>query len=754
MKIKYIIGTIVYLYFVIILAMQAFAVNTGANGTFVWGDSNLFGGINTTNYTERNTVGKPYASLASNAIGGLINWTKIVASKTRAEKVAAFQTSNGSLFILNCSGFCSSVTDWTYIGNITRTINASNASYRAFDLAAFDNGDIMVVFANFSTPDKTYYCIWNGSYWSPNGAVCPHARTGIFNPNSTNEINVSVGTPQWITLAARGNKALLGVSGLTGAAVAYFNGSWPASRNVTLNSTQLALANFPAYDLAWENQTAPGSSFSDGIVVYDEFQADGRLWYRMFNGSNDTWTGKKNAHVTTAATNNRWIELASDPRSRRISMITLNALLDTSIYIWKLNNFTEGFTNGVATNIALDATVATAAGKEITTVWAANDTNISTALFLYVDASAFNLTGVCWNPWTNFTPLVSNNIGSPNTNIVTRLVGISSPKNNDSIILRGDNVDDLIATRWNGSGCSHFNFEPVGTTNITNILPDQGGNIQTIPFSFAYDFVTPTPTTDCGFINSNFQLRNNVNSISENCFIINASGVTLDGNGFNVTSNMVGSNIYRKGSAVNNTGFSNVIIKNLNIYNFSTGIFLNSTMNNIIENNFFNDSIYNYSIYAENSTQLNISNNNFFTPDWGNGAAGSLNSKSIFLLYVNNSLIQNNIIRRSSAFSDTISIYHSSYNNITNNNITTSIISGGVTRSAIAVIGNTTRLPNKFSIGNKIDFNRITYVGVVNNIGINITFSQNTNISFNNITMDQGVVIVDSNATIIGNNIL
>ena len=296
-----------------------------ANGTFVWGDTRNPGLLNATNYTFQSTIGLPAYGSNLATVSQTINWTKIVASTQRKEKVAAHLKGDGSLHILNCSNGCGE-NDWTYIGNLT--IAASDSTKRGFDLVSLSSGDIMAVFANGTKTDKVYYCIWNGSVWYPGTNCGPN-----FLPNGGNEINVSrVGIPYWLEMAERNNKILLGVAGSTGFAVSVWDGTkW--NSNYTITASALGSTAQPSFGIAWENGTG------DGLVLYDlSGGTAGVINYRKFNGTTSTWSTSDQVGPDTGGGNNHWIDMSSDPVSNRIAIGVADSETDAHLYIWKTNN--------------------------------------------------------------------------------------------------------------------------------------------------------------------------------------------------------------------------------------------------------------------------------------------------------------------------------------------------------------------------------------------------------------------------------
>src|SRR3989344_7026778 len=70
----------------------------------------------------------------------------------------------------------------------------------------------------------------------------------------------------------------------------------------------------------------------------------------------------------------------------------------------------------------------------------------------------------------------------------------------------------------------------------------------------------------CGYVNSDLIITGNIIT-NGTCFIINASGIILDGGGFNISGN-------RTGYGINITRFNDVVIKNFELNNFTSGIYV------------------------------------------------------------------------------------------------------------------------------------------------------------------------------------
>ena len=275
-------------------------VHLGANGTLIWGMAFSKSVANSTNFTYSSTIGNtsPSPFISNNLF---INRTKIVASKTRPEKVMALEDSGatagrGRLFILNCTNECSHPSHWNYIANYTAGVSGL-ASFVTpwFDIESLSNGDIMLVFGNFTgivgTKNKTYYCIWNGSAWWPSPACGP-----TFSPDSTNEILLAgLGTPESIALKEKDNKLIMVATAgtLDTNDIRLFSGAvWDGTAwvsNQTLSRVVLdGIPNAMPYAIAWENQSG------DGLVIFDETPIlDGIIQYVRFNSTNNTYRIRK-----------------------------------------------------------------------------------------------------------------------------------------------------------------------------------------------------------------------------------------------------------------------------------------------------------------------------------------------------------------------------------------------------------------------------------------------------------------------------
>jgi hypothetical protein len=448
-----------------------------ASGTIVWGDAGTAGNLRVATYTYPNTIGTPYYTVATSA--SAIQFVKIVATTVRNEKFVAHQKADGRLDVLRCVDGCDASTDWSLIGTLVGSTSTTNYNKRGFDIAYEENsGRAMIVFADDPTTGKAYYCIWDGSAWSPS-STCG----STFTPGTANEINLgAIGVPLWIQLVPRGNEMLLGVSGSAGFAVARWNGSaWVDI--VTISTTALAVTAQPAFGIAWERQSG------NGLVVFDLTAADGTTYYRKYTAGTG-WDTANTAGPDTGAGNNLWVELASDPSSNRISMAIADSEADAHLYIWKADGSTAGFTT-TATN-PIDAAIETTTGKDIATTWSRTT---SRALFSYTDSNALTQDVVCWTPSGGFTAVTAD-VGGSNTDDVDNVVIVGpAPDNEESFILRGDIVDDLVGGRWTGAGCASTDFERIPASGtITATLSVTTDNSAPIEFYFAYDLYVPDTT--------------------------------------------------------------------------------------------------------------------------------------------------------------------------------------------------------------------------------------------------------------------
>jgi parallel beta-helix repeat protein len=222
-------------------------------------------------------------------------------------------------------------------------------------------------------------------------------------------------------------------------------------------------------------------------------------------------------------------------------------------------------------------------------------------------------------------------------------------------------------------------------------------------------------------------------TIDFNCFNITANNVTLDLNGFNVTSAYMGGTT--PGSAVLIEGYNYTTIKNGLLYNFGTGI----SGNNVYVSNFTNLTITSssatslsggdanlYGVYLSGDrnsiSNSNISSNDIYlaVQSFGVSVSGSNNTVrdnfisdstgrwayGVYLFGFNNGLISNNIINHDNGTlaGDGLYLFSSSNNSIVNNSFSQNYhgiyVDGDTSRGDVSLnnsIINTTSSSNDYS---------------------------------------------------------
>ena len=252
--------------------------------------------------------------------------------------------------------------------------------------------------------------------------------------------------------------------------------------------------------------------------------------------------------------------------------------------------------------------------------------------------------------------------------------------------------------------------------------------------------ISATTITDCQTLsqaNAEYILLNNVSNTST-CFTINASNVTLDLNGCNVTGDGTGIGVYitaenvtvengiirnfTEGISLLNSNYS--IIRNNLIYNVSDmGISLDSSHDVLINNN----TVYNVSSYYG---MVSVSGNNTF---FVNNIISNCISSGIFTNFHNNVLIANNTIY-----------------NVTNG-------ANAVNGNNFTIINNTIYENSYSGIYVRTDNNIITNNTVYNNTyyGIYVRDGEDADIRYNEISDTPfGIMLLYfNNSVIIGNTI-
>ena len=444
------------------------------DGIMVYGRQASTGMVYARTYTSPTTVGTEYSTVATSA--SAIQHIKIKSAPTRDEYVTVHLKADGRLDVLRCTNDCDETTDWSLIGTFVGSTSTANAIRRAFDVAYEQiSGRAIVVFADDPTTGRAYYCMWDGTSWSPS-STCG----STFTPGTANEINFgTTGVPRWIRLVEKSgsNEMLLGILDSAGTyAVARWTGSsWT---NIVNIGTGAAISTTQSFDLTWETNSG------NGLMVFDKTAADGTTQYRRYVAGTG-WGSSDTVGPDTGAGNNNWIELAADPSSNRISMIIADSETDAHVYMWKADGSTEGFTT-TATN-PIDGTIEATGGKDVATVWSRGNTR---ALFSYTDSNALTQDVVCWTT-AGFTAITAD-VGGSDTDDVDNVIYVGSPDSGNAFALRGDIVSDLIATRWDGLGCVAGDFTRLPSTGtLTTDLSVTTINSAPIEFSFAYAAYKP-----------------------------------------------------------------------------------------------------------------------------------------------------------------------------------------------------------------------------------------------------------------------
>jgi hypothetical protein len=438
------------------------------NGVMVYGRQASPGMVYARTYTSSAILGAEYTTVAT--VSSAIQHIKIKSAPTKDEYVTVHLKANGRLDVLRCTNGCDASADWSLIGTLTGATSSANSVRRGFDVAYEQaSGRAVVVFSYDPTTGRAYYCIWDGSSWSPS-STCG----STFTPGTANEINFGTGgVPLWIRLVEKpgSNEMLLGVLDSAGTyAVARWTGSsWANILNI---GTVAAVTTSQSFDLAWETNSGRG------LVVFDKTSLDGTTQYRRYIPGTG-WDASDTAGPDTGSGNNNWIELASDPDSNRVSIIIADSEADVSIGIWKSNDVTDGFTN----QLNIDTAIETTTGKDVATVWSKGNTR---ALFSFTDSNVPTQDVRCWT--TGGFSATTSDVGGSNTDDVDNIIYVGSPDNGETFALRGDIVDDLVATRWDGLGCALGNFARLPSTGtLAADLSVTTDNSAPIEFSFAYE---------------------------------------------------------------------------------------------------------------------------------------------------------------------------------------------------------------------------------------------------------------------------
>jgi hypothetical protein len=482
----------VFMYFQ--LASAAFL---GNSGNIAFGYSTNLGRIRisrstystTTPFTTFATAFIPAAAPSANNIQFVVNKS----APTRNERLMGYQLNNGRLYVAKCTGSCAATSDltsnsWSWA---TPTIVATNTLTRAFDIAYEQlSGRAMVVYAG-NTTGSLYYCIYDGTTWSPVSSCTP---TGGSNDiPMTDGTTTLTGSPAWVRLIPRGeqfnnirtNEILLAVQDTNkNILVMRWDGTtWVSADRQVLTTTgggsvavtAPATINSAAFDIGWE--TTSGLE----MAVY----ANGtQLSYRTSTGSG--WGSATNV-ATAYASAAQWVRLASDPQSNRMSLITafgsttLGTTATGTPYIWKTDNVTVGFTAYTTITMAQDA------GQNISTAWEKAHSGTSQALFS--SAQSTNTQTPYWSSWvpTTFTTWAQLTTNSGDIIVGNELT--PSPNSDIMNLMQADRDGKLRARVYSGSAWGTLITSTALPNNVlSNTYTGRTSNQTYIQKAYQYSF--------------------------------------------------------------------------------------------------------------------------------------------------------------------------------------------------------------------------------------------------------------------------
>lgn len=505
--------------------IAADAVSNG--GTIVYGDTANGNpdDMDFRTYTESTGTGGETTTV-NTADTNIITWVKIVSAPTREEKIAVHLKATGRMDILRCTSGCDGTADWSHIGYYATTTTDARAEFvRAFDIAYEQlSGRFMIVHADDNDLGDVYYCLWDGTNWSP-ATECNNSgnRPAAFAPGAGNQIDMDASSvaaqPEWVRLVPRGerltayrnNEMLLGVADdADDMFLAHWTGSaWDGVANpvdtLTGNDNQ-------KFDIAWEETTGYGLAvFTDTADALQRFAiyTPGSGW-----GGLDTTTGPSNP---ATAPWNGWQVLASDPTSDDIAHIAnFTGTVDADVAVWTGAAWTNG-TVGLTDQ-------ETATGRNVDTVF----TRFSgRAIFLNVGGNDTNFNAHCWTAAGGFTALLTA-AGNPNVAAADDIddMHFAGSPNADRILgtFRGaENVagtgDDVRAMTYVDGTCADADFYAMttvpllansnegGTLTNTARLAHAVAYTQYSPWSLNWRFFDDETTDDPQY---------GVNGVSEN----------------------------------------------------------------------------------------------------------------------------------------------------------------------------------------------------------------------------------------------
>lgn len=444
--------------------IAADAVDSNAN--FVYGNySGTVDNLNFRTYTQAGGAGGQLTTVDTSDTNG-VKWTKIVASPTRDEKIAAQMNATGILKILKCTGGCDATGDWSEIGSYSALATAANALlHRPYDIAYEQlSGMFTIVFAVTTDVDDVYYCQYDGSTWSP-ATVCG----STFAPGAGNQIDMAgvgvAGQPEWIRLVSKGSRLtstrsdelMLGVSdSADDLFLAHWNGSaWEDQNNP---NDDLSATNAQKFDIAFEETSTPNPSEALAVVTNT---AVANLRYVTYTSG--AWNGiASSGEANSAEAFSSWINMDADPITDDIAIIINDSGNDAELFHWDGSTLQD-----------FDATDDTSAeavtGGHSQVAWSRFT---SQAVYMWTDTNVLTSDMECWQTGGgNFTAVIAD-VGATNISNADDIddATITSSPNNDRLLMtrRGSELvsgtgDDLVGMMYDGAGCADGDWTTLGT---------------------------------------------------------------------------------------------------------------------------------------------------------------------------------------------------------------------------------------------------------------------------------------------------
>lgn len=451
------------------------------NGTIIYGDITNAGIPKFQTYTSPFTWGTEI----STAITGTASNIHFVVSKrapTRDEIMMGHLKADGRLDVLKCIGSCDAAADWSAQVNNAGTTPAQtcNGTYvdcqRAYDIGYERlSGRALVVYAD-SVAGKLYYCLYDGTSWSPQAACTP--------TNGTNDIDISTqanGVPKWVDLKFKSgtNEAMIlasvDVAGVMELVAVRWDGtSFLDKTNITATtkaSTQ-GLERGRPYGFDWETNSG------DGMVVWGT-TTGGATAYRIWTGG--AW-GTETAGPSQPSTGAvAWASVEADPSSNRLALATNDSLNDFTPSIWKANGTTAGWTSG---NTSTTLENGALGPNYADVIW---ENFSSVAIFvLFPTAAVLDWayeTATCTGSGCTFTAIDATIPVPATTDDATSIQVTGSPNSDELIMLGGDIDRNLHSQYWTGSA-----WNSTSTTREVDVPGAAADNTfyANIPWYFTY----------------------------------------------------------------------------------------------------------------------------------------------------------------------------------------------------------------------------------------------------------------------------